>query len=149
MFHHDKALAHVCGTADTIKRLVTDLEKHTSLSGKNISYDRLYTSILLATWLLERNITTVGMLQANRKGIPEEVKHVGSRDSNSYEVFWDKSGKLVLNFYIVNTKSSGKRNVLLLSTMHPILEAAKDNLRLKPAIYKLYDYTKGGTDIID
>ena len=33
--------------------------------------------------------------------------------------------------------------------MHPILGAAKDNLRLKPAIYKLYDYTKGGTDIID
>ena len=33
--------------------------------------------------------------------------------------------------------------------MHPILETAKDNLRLKPAIYKLYDYTKGGTDIID
>ena len=89
------------------------------------------------------------MLQANRKGIPEEVKHVGSRDSNSYEVFWDESGKLVLNSYIVNTKSSGKRNVLLLSTMHPILGTAKDNLQLKPAIYKLYDYTRGGTDIID
>ena len=33
--------------------------------------------------------------------------------------------------------------------MHPILGTAKNNLRLKPAIYKLYDYTKGGTDIID
>ena len=33
--------------------------------------------------------------------------------------------------------------------MHPILGTAKDNLRLKPAICKLYDYTKGGTDIID
>ena len=41
LFHHDKALAHVRGTADTIKRLVTDLEKHTLLSGRNISYDRL------------------------------------------------------------------------------------------------------------
>ena len=49
----------------------------------------------------------------------------------------------------MNTKSSGKRNVLLLSTTHPILGTAKDNLRLKPAIYKLYDYIKGGTDIID
>ena len=103
----------------------------------------------LQKWLLERNITTVGTLQANGKGIPEEVKQVGRRDSNSYEVFWDESGKLVLNSYIVNTKSSGKRNVLLLSTMHPILGTAKDNLRLKPAIYKLYEYTKGGIDIID
>ena len=94
-------------------------------------------------------ITTVGKLQTNRKGIPEEVKHVGSLDSYSYEVFWDESGKLVLNSYIVNTKSSGKRNVLLLSTMYPILGTAKDKLRLKPAICKLYDYTKGGTDIID
>ena len=45
---------------------------------------------------LPTNITTVGTLQANRKGIPEEVKHVGSRYSNSYKVFWDESGKLVL-----------------------------------------------------
>ena len=95
---------YVRGTEDTVKRLVTDLEQHTSLSGRNISYDRLYTSISSAKWLLERNITTVGTLQANRKGIPEEVKHVGSRDSNSYEVFWDESGKLILNLYIVNTK---------------------------------------------
>ena len=87
----------VRGTEDTVKRLVTDLEKHISLSGKNLSYDRLYTSISLAKWLLERNIITVGTLQANRKGIPEEVKHIGSRDSNSYEVFWDQSGKLILN----------------------------------------------------
>ena len=49
----------------------------------------------------------------------------------------------------MNTKSSGKRNILLLSTMHPILGTANDNLQLKPAIYKLYDYTKGNTDIID
>ena len=149
LLHHDTALAHVRGTADTIKRLVTDLEKHTSLSGRNISYDRWYTSISPANWLLERNIITVGTLQANRKSIPEEVKQVGSRGFNSYEVFWNESGKLVLNSYIVNTKSFGKRNVLLLSTMHPILGTVKDNLRLKPATYKLYDYTKVGTDIID
>ena len=78
---------YVRGTEVTVKMLVTDLEKHTSLSGRNISYNRLYTSISLAKWLLERNITTVGTLQANRKSIPEEVKRVGSRYSNFYEVF--------------------------------------------------------------
>ena len=55
LLFHDKALAHVRGTEDTIKRLVTDLEKHTSLFGRNISYDRLYTSISPAKWLLECN----------------------------------------------------------------------------------------------
>ena len=49
---------YVCGTEDTVKRLVANLKKHTSLSGRNISYGRLYTSISLAKWLLERNITT-------------------------------------------------------------------------------------------
>ena len=85
---------YVRGPEDTVKRLVTNLEKHTSLSGINISYDRLYTSSL-AKWLLERNITTVGRLQANFKDISEEVKHVGSRESNSCEVFWNESCKLV------------------------------------------------------
>ena len=74
---------YVRGTEDTVKRLVTDLEKHITLSGRNLLYDRLYNSVSLAKWLLERNITTVRTLKANRKGIPEEVKHVGSRDSNS------------------------------------------------------------------
>ena len=45
-------------------------------------------------------------------------------------------------------KNTGLRNVLLLSTVQPILGVIK-NPKKKPAIYKLYDYTKGGTDIID
>ena len=78
LLHRDKTLARVRRIADTIKRLVTDLEKHTSLSGRNISYDRLYTSISLAKLLLERNITTVGTLQANGKGIVNIVTIFGN-----------------------------------------------------------------------
>ena len=37
----------------------------------------------------------------------------------------------------------------MLSTMQPHLGTAKDGRQPKPALYKLYDYTKGGTDIID
>ena len=125
------------------------MEKHTDLKGKNISYDRLYTSITLANWLLERNITTVGRLKGNRKGVPEEVKKIRGREQNSYEFFWDGTGKLTLHSYVVNTKSSGRKNVLMLSTPQPILGTAKGDVRLKPAIYKVYDFTKGGTDVID
>ena len=33
--------------------------------------------------------------------------------------------------------------------MRPLLGVTKDDDKVKPAIPKLYDYTKGGTDIVD
>ena len=48
-----------------VKYLVEEFEKDASLLGRNISTDRLYTSISLANWLLERGITTVGTLNTN------------------------------------------------------------------------------------
>ena len=38
--------------------------------------------------------------------------------------------------------------MLLLSSVQPILGVSK-NPKRKPSIYKLHDYTKGGTDIVD
>jgi len=55
----------------------------------------------------------------------------------------------VLHSYVLTTKSSGKRNVLLLSTVQPILGITKDDGKKKPAIYKLYDFTEGGTGVMD
>ena len=46
-------------------------------------------------------------------------------------------------------KSSGKQNVLLLSAVPPLLATTKDDNKSKPAFNKLYDFSKGGTDIID
>lgn len=37
----------------------------------------------------------------------------------------------------------------VLSTMQPLMGVTKEDDKKKPAIYKLYDFTKGGTDIID
>ena len=42
-----------------------------------------------------------------------------------------------LHSYVVNTKSTGKRNVLLLSTFKPILGITKDDGKQKPAINNL------------
>ena len=33
--------------------------------------------------------------------------------------------------------------------MQPLLGTTKDDGKKKPAIYKLYDFTKGGTDVMD
>ena len=51
--------------------------------------------------------------------------------------------------YVVKTKSSGKCNVLVLSTRNPILGLTKDDGKSNPGIIKFYAFTKGGTDIVD
>ena len=125
------------------------IEKQTKLAGRNISFDRLYTSTFLSVWLLDRKITSIGTLQHNRKGIPVELKVTKGKEELSSEIYWEKSkGKMTLSSYIVNT-SKGTKSVILLSTHEPILRTTKDDNKKKPALFKVYDFTKGGTDVID
>ena len=55
----------------------------------------------------------------------------------------------MLHSYVFPTKSSGQRNVLLLSTVELILEVKIDDGKKKPAICKLYDLTKAGMDVME
>ena len=130
-------------------RLVDKYSEFCEVQGRNITVDNLYTSISLAKKLLERGITVVGTLRSNRKGIPKEVKDTAGREENSYMVLWDKeSGKITLHSFVVKTKSKGMKNITLLSTHPPILGVTKDDTKFKPAIYKLYDFSKGNIDNI-
>ena len=141
---------YVKGVEETVQYLVQNLQKYVDLQGRNITFDRYYTSVALAKWLLSHNITCVGTLQSNRRGIPSEIKDMSERELFSYEFFWESiENKLMLHSYVVSTKNSGKRNVLLLSTAPAYLGVTKDDGKKKPAIYKLYDFTKGGTDVMD
>ena len=51
-----------------------------------------------------------------------------------------------INPFTVNSKATGKRKTLALSTIHSIFGISK-NRKKKPALYQLYDCTKEGTDI--
>ena len=53
--------------------------------------------------------------------------------------------------YAVNTKSKGKKMILLMCTVPnlAILGITRDDDKKKPAAFKVYDFTKGGTDIMD
>ena len=103
--------------SQTVKYLIQNLECHTNLVERNISYGRLYTSIPMAQWLLARGITSVGTLQSNRKAIPAEIREIKNRETNSYQIYWEKDNDILnLRSYVVKTKSSGKRSILLLST---------------------------------
>ena len=136
-------------TENYVKYLVEEFEKDAFLLGRNISTDRLSTSISLANWLLERGITTVGTLNTNRIGQPDEIKQTKDCEEFNVTCHVDSSGNLYLTSYAVRTKSKGKKNVLVLSTMRPLPGATRDDGYHKRAIIKLYDFTKGGTDIVD
>jgi len=132
----------VSGTEEIVKQLVGRLDASVSLHGRNITFDRLYTSIPLELWLLENNITSLGTLQMDRKGVSDEMKNFKDRELLSSEVDWQQDGPLCLSSYVVKT-TSGKKYVMLLSTLDPILGTTKDDKAYKLGLNKLYDFTKG------
>ena len=139
---------YVTGTDNYTNYLVDKILVHKSLKGRNISMDRRYTSVAIARWLLEKDITMIGSLQSNRRGIPPEIKDISTREILSTETYWEQDGDLSLSSYVVRA-SSGKKNILMLTTMRPLLGVTSDDGKKKPALYKLYDFTKGGMDIVD
>ena len=42
-----------------------------------------------------------------------------------------------------------KKNVVILPSSSPMYSATKDDQKFKPQIFKFYDFTKSGTDIVD
>lgn len=54
---------------------------------------------------------------------------------------------LVLNFAWQNQRK--KRNILVLSVMQPLDGVSRDDGYRGPTIIKFYNFTKGGTDVVD
>jgi hypothetical protein len=54
-----------------------------------------------------------------------------------------------LHSFLDKKKKGKPNNVLLLTTLEPVMGRTIDDGRDKPAIYKLYDFTMGGTDRAD
>ena len=134
---------YISSTDDIVKYLVTSLIDQVNMQGRSISCDRYYTSIELANWLLDKKMTITGTIKTNRKGVGD-LKKMDGRENNRTKTYWEKEkGNMTMTSYVVNTKSSGKRNVLMLATTDPILGITKDDGKSKPAIIKFYDFTKG------
>ena len=94
-----------------------------TLKVRNISTDTLYTSISFGNWHLELNITTVGTLNSNSYGVPEELKTPVDREEFRATCHFDaEKGDFCLNSCKVKTKSKDEMNVLLLSTMPSMLK---------------------------
>ena len=81
---------------------------------------------------------------------PEEVLDTKNREVLSKTCHFEKDKKdLCFSSYTVQTKLKGKKNVVILSTTKPMHSCTKDDNKSKPQIFKFYDFTKGGTDIVD
>ena len=117
-----------------VKYLVNSLTREANIKGHNLSADRFYASIEIANWLLGKNVTCVGTIKGNRQEIGD-LKSLVNRESPSTKVYWNKDNTTVnVISYIVNTKSSGKHNVLVLSTLNSIPGLTKDDGKSQSAI---------------
>ena len=141
---------YIGSTADYIKNLVIRTKEQVTLDERNISMDCLYTSVEIANWLVEKNITIVGTVQKVRVGFPEDVFDTKNREVLSKTCHFEKDKKdPCLSSYTVQTKSKNKKNVVILSITRPMHSCTKDDNNSKPQIFKFYDFAKGGTDIVN
>ena len=87
--------------------------------------DRYFPLVSLATWALEKNLTIVGTMKHDRNCIPKELKPVADREERStMQVDYTKEKSMLASY--INKKKSGKKNVILLSTMHDNVKITKD-----------------------
>ena len=98
----------------------------------------------LAERALQKKFTIVGTMRHDRKGIPKEVKAVGNREEKSVLYVYHKEKNIMLA-YCIDKKTSGKKSVIVLSTMQDSVKVTNDQ-RKKPQIH---DHTKGGIDVVD
>jgi hypothetical protein len=111
-------------------------------------FPRFYTSADLADRLLnDFDMTIVGTLAANRKGLPSAFKNTKDRKEGDYMALFEVDGKKSIHSWVTKTKS-GPRNVMAMTTTVPILGKTRDDNR-KPAVLKRYDNGMGGVDRMD
>ena len=137
---------YVTETDEYTKYLVNGFSTVANMSGCNICMDRYFTSVPLAQWCLERNITIVGTMRLDRKGIPAEIKNIDKHDEQSTFYVHGKDDDLMLVSY-VDKKKSGKKNVVVLTSLYDV-RVMKDGRR-KPQVQTSYDHTKGSVDVVD
>ncbi|CAK8681971.1 unnamed protein product [Clavelina lepadiformis] len=125
---------------DVVMRLTSNLDRN---GGYNITTDNFFTSLNLAGLLSQRNMTIVGTVRSNSKGLPKEITR-GEEEKFSSKFFYNS----LRNSMLVNYQCKQKKNVNLLSTMHnsPSTDATE---KKKPTVIQFYNQNKVGVDVFD
>lgn len=98
---------YIRGSAETVTAC---LEKYAAqgheLKGRNLTTDRGYTGYELVNELTTRfQMTCVGTIQTNRKGLPKNFKDHRGREVGDYLVLFDESTNISIHSEIVKNKS--------------------------------------------
>ena len=134
------ANCYLTGTDEYTKYLVNVFSAYKSIQGCNISMDRYFTLISLAPWALENKFIIVETMPHDRKGISKEVKALNDREEKSILHVYYEEKKIILVSYI-DKRKSGKKNVIILSTMHENMTVTKDQ-RKKRQVHPMYENKK-------
>jgi hypothetical protein len=126
---------------NVVLRLIDQLPKNIQ-QGRNVTYDRYFTDFNLAQALLERKMTSLGVVDYKRSFVPIELKVVRNDLYSSWFYF---NGPNVLLSYQAKEK---KPPIILLSTSHEFAETFDDDKKLPTMIHD-YNQTKFGVDVID
>ncbi|CAF1224457.1 unnamed protein product [Adineta steineri] len=128
-------------STDVVLRLIDKLSDQVK-QGRSVTYDRYFTSFELADGLLERKMTSLGVVNHKRSFVPGELKIIRN---NLYSSWFYFSGVHTLLSYQAKQK---KPPIILLSTMHNISEVFDDEIKL-PVMIHDYNQTKFGVDVMD
>ena len=137
---------YVSGTDEYTKYLVEGVSQYNDIRGRNISMDRYFTSVTLAEWASSKDITIVGTMRLDRIGIPKTIKDMVHREERSTYIYSTEKDHMLVSY--IDKKKSGKKNVLILTTMHDSVKVSRDQ-RKKPNVHCFYDHTKGRVDVVD
>ena len=85
-----------------------------------------------------KDITNVGTMRLDRIGIPKTIKDMVHREERSTSYIYSTEKDHMLVSYI-DKKKSGKKNVLILTTMHDSVKVSRDQ-RKKPNVHCFYDH---------
>ena len=123
------------------------------LRKKEVLNDVIYQLIVYMLVFPQQNGCMITILQPEEDSIQlESVQQMSSNAGRTSVLTITQNLKkknLYTTTYSVKTKSTGRRNVLMLPLMRPIPGITKDDGKSKPGIMKFYDFKKSRTDIVD
>ena len=138
---------YITSTNECSKYLAENFNCFNSIKGCNISMDHYFTSTTLADWATTKHFSIVGTLRLDKKGIPKEIKAMeGCKEKSTVYTYQSNGDGLLVSY--VDKKKAGKKNIVLLTTMHISVSVAKDQ-HVKPNVRTFYNHTKGGVDVVD
>ena len=113
--------------------LVMEITSDIHYTGRNLTADRVFSSVEIALELYKRDVTYVGTIKKNMSGLPSAAKKFKERELFSTKFYWlEKSPLMLASYYPKKNKQ-----VLLLTSAHdqPTIEKKREKKsRMYPLI---------------